>query len=68
MICRPTRKVIKHEIVFQKKEKGAIYKIGPESKILILISGPMIDTPFKAHISSDMGFFKVSHNKQTSPS
>lgn len=51
----------------KKKKKGAIYKIGPESKILILISGPLIDTPFKARISLDMGFFKVSHNKQTSP-
>lgn len=65
MILRPTEKVIKHEIVFKKKKKGIIYKIGPEVKFPFLISGPRIDKPFKAWISLDTGFFKVSHNKQT---
>lgn len=31
--------------------------------IPIFVPGPMTDTPFKACISLDMGFFKVSHKK-----
>lgn len=63
VILRPTTKVIKHEIVFKKRN---YLQNRTRSKIPILVPGPMTDIPFKACISLDMGFFKVNHNKQTS--
>lgn len=61
MILRPTRKVIKQEIVLKKKTKqtGSIYKTGPEVEFPFgfLVRGPVhllkhVDRP------PDMGFFK----------
>lgn len=48
VILRPTRRVIKHEIVLKKKKKRNYLQNRARSRIPILIAGPAIDTPFKA--------------------